>query len=242
MNVVDSPPGITSRRGPSSCSGLRTSTVRAPRPLQHLRVLAEIPLHGENADRQRLHAAKWYRRAALLTSGRGRRRPRRRAHGRRAAARAAAAGSPGPRRPITPRSSAAIASPASSAPERAVALRQRALERRPPEPREREVHRQRLRRSGRAPARHHRRAASLPPWSPRAGRVRRRPRARSTAGRRRAPPRARPSPRADYGRSRRVRGTVPWTRRFKPCSGDSPRDHVRKGYDQLSAAPACAPV
>src|SRR4051795_8532206 len=31
MNAVDSPPGMTSPSSPSSCSGLRTSTMSAPR-------------------------------------------------------------------------------------------------------------------------------------------------------------------------------------------------------------------
>ena len=56
MNVVDSPPGITRPSRPSSCSGLRTSTTSRAEAPQHLRVLAEVSLHGENADPE---AASW---------------------------------------------------------------------------------------------------------------------------------------------------------------------------------------
>ena len=55
MNVVDSPPGITSPSSPSSSSGLRTSHDLGAELAQHRRVLAEVALHGENTDPRRLH-------------------------------------------------------------------------------------------------------------------------------------------------------------------------------------------
>ncbi len=57
MNVVDSPPGITSPSSPSSCVDLPDLDDVRAETTQHLRVLAKVSLHGENADPERLHAS-----------------------------------------------------------------------------------------------------------------------------------------------------------------------------------------
>ena len=68
MNVVDSPPGMTRPSRPVELLGLAHLDRLGAEAAQHLRVLAEVPLHGENADPKRLHALNGSGSAVALTS------------------------------------------------------------------------------------------------------------------------------------------------------------------------------
>ncbi len=59
VNAVDSPPGITSPSSPSELLGLAHLDDVGAEATQHRRVLAEVALHGEDTDPERLHRRQW---------------------------------------------------------------------------------------------------------------------------------------------------------------------------------------